>query len=326
MRTRAQAAVSAAVGKVGEKLAAQKAKLAEAAAKAAAKAEEKLAAEKAKIAEAAAKAQEKLAAERAKIAAAAAKAEEKLAAEKTKLASLAAKARLIRPAEAATASTPNQVILARGFWQGVPDDGAPMQSAAGAITAVARPSRSVAAPVQEPTGSVAMVQAQAAPDRVAPELALSYAEQQPGQGASALPAPSATDPDAMRASLLRTAALQSSDTTTVIAKRVNGHNASVVINVATRKTSPVLADMTRLADPWLRAIMVTPSVNNFLCITSLGARDFRTLSAMMVKPANSVIMTFTADPNAGLSYTRFSGTSTAFIPTVSYTLRTAQLH
>jgi uncharacterized protein YcbK (DUF882 family) len=327
LRSRANAAVSSAVDKVGEKLAAQKAKLAEAAAKAAAKAEEKLAAEKARIAEAAAKAQEKLAAERAKIAAAAAKAEEKLAAEKTRLASIAAKARIIRPAEAATASTPNQVILARGFWQGVPDEGAaPARSAAGAITAAARPTRSVAPAVNEPTGSVASAQAQTAPDRVAPELALSYAEQQPGQGTSALPAPPATDPDAMRASLLRTAALQSSDTTTVIAKRVNGHNASVVVNVSTRKTSPVLADMTRLADPWLRAIMVTPSVNNFLCITSLGARDFRTLSAMMVKPANSVIMTFTTDPNASLSYTRFSGPSTAFIPTVSYTLRTAQLH
>jgi hypothetical protein len=84
--------------------------------------------------------------------------------------------------------------------------------------------------------------------------------------------------------------------------------------------------MTRLADPWLRAIVMTPSVNDFLCITSLGARDFRTLSAMMVKPANAVIMTFTADPNAGLNYTHFTGTATVFIPTVSYSLRTAQLH
>ena len=51
--------------------------------------------------------------------------------------------------------------------------------------------------------------------------------------------------------------------------------------------------------------MVSPSVNNFLCITSLGARDFRTLSAMMVKPANSVMMTFAADPNPGLDARSF---------------------
>jgi uncharacterized protein YcbK (DUF882 family) len=315
LRSRAKAAVSAAVDKVEEKLAAQKAKLAAAAAKA----EEKLAAEKTRLAE-------KLAAERAKIAEAAAKAEEKIAAEKTKLASLAAKARIIKPAEAATASntTPNQVILARGFWQGIPDDGvAPAQSAVGAVTAVARPTRSIAAPASEPTGSVAT--AQAGPDRVAPALALAYAEQ-PGQNAAALPAQPTTDPDSLRASLLRAAAQQSPDTTTVIAKRINGRNASVVVNISTKKTSPVLADMTRLADPWLRAIVMTPSVNDFLCITSLGARDFRTLSAMMVKPANAVIMTFTADPNAGLNYTHFTGTATVFIPTVSYSLRTAQLH
>ena len=71
--------------------------------------------------------------------------------------------------------------------------------------------------------------------------------------------------------------------------------------------------------------MVSPSVNNFLCITSLGVRDFRTLSAMMVKPANSVMMTFATDPNPGLEYARFTGSATVFIPTISYTLRTAQL-
>ena len=130
----------------------------------------------------------------------------------------------------------------------------------------------------------------------------------------------------MRAALLRTAAQQSSNTTTVVAKRVNGHDASLVVNVSTKKISPLLADTTRLADPWLRAIMVSPGVNDFLYITSLGARDFRTLSALMVKPANSVIMTFAADPNPGLTYTHFTGAVTVFIPTVSYTLRTAQLH
>ncbi len=322
LRSRAKAAVSAAVDKVEEKLAAQKAKIAEAAGKA----EEKLAAEKTKLAAAAVVAQERLAAGRAKIAQAAAKAEEKLAAEKSKLASLAAKTRLIKPAEAAT-TTPNQVILARGFWQGVPDDAAPTQSAAVAVAAVARPTGKIAPPASEPTGSVAATQAQSGQDdRVAPELALAYAEQ-PGQSATtALAATPTTDPDAMRAALLRTAAQQSSNTTTVVAKRVNGHDASLVVNVSTKKISPLLADTTRLADPWLRAIMVSPGVNDFLYITSLGARDFRTLSALMVKPANSVIMTFAADPNPGLTYTHFTGAVTVFIPTVSYTLRTAQLH
>jgi len=322
LRSRAKAAVSAAVDKVEEKVSAQKAKIAEAAAKA----EEKLAAEKAKLAEAAVKAQERLAAERVKIAEAAAKAQEKLA-------KIAAKARVIKPAEASSTATPNQVILSRGFWQGVPDDGAaaaqPPQSAASAITAVARPTRSIPAPSSEPTGTIAASAPTQAPagqdDRVAPELALAYAEQ-PGQNAAgALPVPPASNPDALRAGLLRAAAQQSPDTTTVVAKRVGGRSTSVVVNVLTKKVSPLLADPTRLTDPWLRAIMVSPSVNNFLCITSLGARDFSTLSALMVKPANSVMMTFAADPNPGLEYTHFTGTAAVFIPTVSYTLRTAQL-
>jgi uncharacterized protein YcbK (DUF882 family) len=341
LRSRAKAAVSAAVDKVEEKVVAQKAKIAHAAAKA----EEKLAAEKAKLAEAAVKAQEKIAAERAKIAEAAAKAREKLAAEKTKLAeaavnaqeklaaekaklaSLAAKAWMTKPAEASANSTPQQVIVSRGFWQGVPDDGAatgqPPRSAANAISAVAQPAHNVAAPTREPTGSIAAEAPAGQDDRVAPDLALAYAEQ-PGQ-ADARSAPPADGPDALRAGMLRAAAQQAPDTTTVVAKRMNGRSASVVVNVSTKKVSPLLADETRLADPLLRAIMVSPSVNNFLCITSLGARDFRTLAAMMVKPANSVMMTFSADPNAGLEYTRFTGSATVFIPTISYTLRTAQL-
>jgi hypothetical protein len=37
------------------------------------------------------------------------------------------------------------------------------------------------------------------------------------------------------------------------------------------------------------------------------------------------MMTFAADPNPGLESARFSGAATVFVPTVSYTLRTAQL-
>ncbi len=306
LRSRAKAAMSAAVDKVEEKVAAEKATLAATAVKA----HERIAAERAKIAAAAAKAQEKLAAEKSKLAAIAAKAQEKLAAEKTKLAGLAAKARLVKPADAASAATPSQVVVSRGVWQSTPDDDAadapPTQSAAGAVSAVARPNRG-AAPASEPTGSVAAAAAPAAADRTAPEIALAYAEQ-PGE-TIALPAAPGGSPDALRAGLP--------------AKRTNGRG--VVVNIATKKVSPLLADPTRLTDLWLRAIMLSPNVQNFLSITSLGARDFRTLSPMMVKPANSVMMTFAADPNPGLEYTRFTGAAAVFIPTVSYTLRTAQL-
>jgi hypothetical protein len=144
-----------------------------------------------------------------------------------------------------------------------------------------------------------------ADDHAAPEVALAYAEQR-GQPIAA----PVGSPDALRIGSP--------------AKRLNGRSGTVV-NVVTKKVSPLLADPTRLTDLWLRAIMLSPNVQNFLSITSLGARDFRTLSAMMVKPTNSVMMTFAADPNPGLEYARFSGAATVFVPTVGYTLRSAQL-
>ena len=51
-------------------------------------------------------------------------------------------------------------------------------------------------------------------------------------------------------------------------------------------------------------------VANFLSITSLGARDFRTLSWLLGETANSVMTTFAADPNpGGLKYTHFTGSA-----------------
>jgi uncharacterized protein YcbK (DUF882 family) len=314
LRSRAKAATTAAVNSVEDKLAAEKAKLAEAAAKA----EEKLAAEKAKLAAAAAKAQEKV--------------QEKLAAQKEKLAKVAGKARFIAPAEAATATTtPNQVIAARGFWQGVPD-GMPAartgQSASTAIAEVARPNR-VDVANADPTASIPQFPT-AQDDRVAPDVALAYAatarSDEPVRSLP-LPQPAASaGTEALRAALVRSAVGQNADNATTIAiKRTAGRTESVVFTVSTRKTSPVLADATRLSDPWLRAIVVSPSVERYLSISALGVRDFRSLADLMVKPANSVMMTFSADPAPGLQYNRFSGNAVVFTPTISYTLRTAQL-
>ncbi len=220
------------------------------------------------------------------------------------------------------------MILARGFWQGVPDGmtaARPAQSAVNAIAEVARPSR-VAVANADPTGSIPQLST-AQDDRVSPEVALAYAAQaRSDEGTGALAVPPSSGTEVLRAALIRAAAVQTGDNaTTVAVKRASGRTASVVFTVTTKKVSPVLADMTRLSDPWLRAIVVSPSVNRFLCISMLGVRDFRSLAELMVKPANSVMMTFAAEPNAGLEYEHFAGSAVVFIPTVSYTLRTAQL-
>jgi uncharacterized protein YcbK (DUF882 family) len=268
---------------------------------------------KAAVAAAIDRAEDKLATEKAKLAAAAAKAGEKLAAEKTKIAQAASKVHVISRAEAAPlATTPNQIILARGFWQGVPDGSAvaPPQAATSAIAAVARPGRiEVASAANDPTGSIALAYAEQT-DRSGPAQTIPTAQQA-----------------ALRAALLShaTAVRGGDSATTVAVKRLDGRPASTIFTVSTRRLSTTLADAGRLNDPWLRAIMVSPSVSRFLCITALGARDFRAFADLMAKPASTVLMSFAADPNPGLDAGHFSGSAVVFLSTVTYPLRAAQL-
>jgi uncharacterized protein YcbK (DUF882 family) len=282
------------------------------------------------------RAEDKLAAEKAKLAQAATRAEEKLAAGKTKFVQVASKAHVISRAEAATApTTPNQVIVARGFWQGLPDgmtaarpaQAATNQAATNALAAVTRPGRiDIASASPDATGAIGPFAVQN--DRAPPELALAYAEQVDREPADrAAPASPDLSKAALRAALINhaVAAQIGDNATTVAVKRVNGHTASAIFAVSTKKVSMLLGDAARLEDPWLRAVVVSPSVERFLCITTLGARDFRPLAELMVKPANSVMMTFAADPNPGLDHDHFSGSAVVFPSTVTYPLRTAQL-
>jgi len=269
---------------------------------------------KAAVAAAIDRAEDKLATEKAKITAAAAKAGEKLAAEKTKIAQAASKVHVISRAEAAPlANTPNQIILARGFWQGVPDGnaGAPAPAASSAIAALARSDRTeIASAANDSTASIGLAYAEQT-DRDGPAHTIPSAEQ-----------------GALRAALLSraAAAIRGGDgATTVAVKRLDGRAASKIFTVSTKRLSTTLADAGRLADPWLRAIMVSPSVSRFLCITTLGARDFRSFADFMAKPASTVMMPFAADPNPGLDAGRFSGSAVVFLSTVTYPLRTAQL-
>jgi uncharacterized protein YcbK (DUF882 family) len=276
------------------------------------------------------RAEDKLAAEKTKLVQVAAKAEGKLAAEKTKLVQVASKVHVIRRAEASplTAVTPNQIILARGFWQGVPDGAAaarPAQAATNALAAVVRSSRSnVAGAAADATGSVGPF-APAAEDRVPDELALAYAEQANRDAPPSAVATAALGPATPRAAVTRAVAVPTGDSEMTIAvKRVEGRPASAILTVANKRAAPFAAGG-RDNDPWLRAVVLSPSVNRFLCITMLGTRDYRSLAPFMVKPANSVMMTFAADPQPGLTHDHFSGSAIVFVSTVTYPLRTAAL-
>jgi hypothetical protein len=81
----------------------------------------------------------------------------------------------------------------------------------------------------------------------------------------------------------------------------------------------------RYDDPWLRTVVVTPSVRGFMSITRLGAPDFRSLEVQFVKPRQTVMMTFAGDPHLGMVSERFSGAAVVFVATVSFNTRTAFL-
>ena len=274
-------------------------------------------------------AEDKIATEKAKLVQIAARTEEKLAAEKSKIAQAAGKAHIVSRAEAAAPTTPNQIILARGFWQGVPDGMAavrPAQNSANPLAALPRPAPP-AASEPDATASVGPFPADAG-DTATPTVALAFAEQGEREAptepllltATTALAASAPMP---RATITGPSAVQaSSGEMTIAMKRVNGRPASAILTVAS-KTKPAIGSF--IDDPWLRAVMVTPSVDRSLCITLLGVRDFQSLAPQMVKPANSVMMTFAADPNPGLAQDRFTGSAIVFVSTVTYPVRTADL-
>jgi len=194
------------------------------------------------------------------------------------------------PVQAAAASpaTPDQVIAARGYYQGTPDTTVP---ATHAVTQVASADPNA-------TGSIG-----------GSSLALGYAADQPAPAGIAA---------------LQAAAQAIPADTTVAVKHTAGQVAAAVVTAST-STITVIKSGAHFANPWLRAMVLSPSVHRFLTTLALGERDMRSLAALMIKPQSSVKMTFAADPNPGLTEDRFSGAAIVFVSTVTYPTHTASL-
>ena len=205
----------------------------------------------------------------------------------------------------------NQVILSRGYWQGQPD---------GANAAAARPkgARGVEVASADPnaTGTVGPLPG-ASDDRVPPQLALAYAEQPPDTPSHAIAV-------AARAAVDKAGAVIGESETTVAVKGVNDQPKTSV-QKAIQLAAAAVKVSERLDNPWLRAIILSPSVQRFLSTLAFGARDVTYLAGLMVKPASSVMMTFSPDPNLGLSQDHFNGSAIVFLSTITYPTRTASL-
>ena len=258
-----------------------------------------------------------------------------------KVADVASKAKLIRTADAAplrstaaapqgnsaiAATTPNQVILARGYWQGQPDNDAAAQPAAHAALLNALRPRGTEVASLDPTDTGSVRLDPGAPDVAAdhapPGLALAYAEpaaHDTPSSAIAQAAAAATHPAAGK-----TGELISQNATTIAVKGVIDQPRSS-IQKAIQLASAAVKVGVRRDSPWLRAVILSPSVHRFLTTLSLGARDLTSLAELMIKPTSAVMMTFTSDPTLGLTHDRFSGSAIVFLPTVTYPTHTAAL-
>jgi uncharacterized protein YcbK (DUF882 family) len=192
------------------------------------------------------------------------------------------------------ASTPNQIITARGYWQGLSDTGAAQSLPKTAL----RGSELAAAGDPAATGSVSPW----SDDHAASALALGFAAQ-PGH-------------DTAAGTVTQSSALIGESNTTVAAKGVVDQPPTHVQMAVRLATAAVHAGVYR-DSPWLRALVLSPSVHRFLTMLALGAHDATALTALMVKPTSSVVMTFSTDPNPGLT-DHFSGSAVVFLTTVTY--------
>jgi hypothetical protein len=155
-------------------------------------------------------------------------------------------------------------------------------------------------------------------DRAPSNLALGYAEQ-----------PQASPSEAVTAAAAAAGAgdqLMAQNGMTTAAKNSIDPPQSSFQHAFQLATATVKVGGQRLDSPWLRAVILSPSVHHFLTTLALGARDLTSLAALMVKPSSSVLMTFSTDPTMGLPHDHFSrGTAIVFLPTVTYPTRTASL-
>jgi hypothetical protein len=190
------------------------------------------------------------------------------------------------------ATTPNDIILSRGYWSGRPD--APAEASTGSIGPFAAPPGYGEGKPGDTLLSYARdIEPDAAPQRM-----------KPAAPQAVRPAPVAPN-------------------TTVASKA--RPDAPTVVNSAPPMNEARLAAERRFEGPWMRALILTPSVERFMSTTLYGATDFRGLQPLLRTPTGMVVMAFSAEPHAGLSHDRFEGRAVEFLATATFLPRTAAL-
>ena len=207
---------------------------------------------------------------------------------------------IARASISASTVSANDIISERGYWQGLP-------SAEPSDT----PPVSTARAPSAPTPRRAIASAAAAPWPIADRTdnepipnALAYAAQ---------PTPIAVARTLPSGSTFARAAPAASAETTIAAK-----HADDAVAPSRTKVASVVRVGDRFNDPWMRAMIVSPSAQNFMKTTVYGVPDFRTLSSYLHKPAATMMATFSEDPYRGMTSEAFSGSAVGFTRTVTF--------
>jgi len=219
----------------------------------------------------------------------------------------------------AGSGTANDVINGRGYWQGLPSAErveTPPPSNARVMPASAptahRPGAAAA-----PTRAAKWPLADGSANEPLPN-ALSYASQPtPIATARALP---------MGAVAPRAPPAAHAGDTTVVVKRSDDRVPESAANSEEPYSSPsfnkfgssVVRVGDRFNDPWMRAMIVSPSAQSFMKTTLFGIQDFRNLGAQMQKPDTALALTFTEDPLSGMGTEKFGGAAVSFVSSVKF--------
>lgn len=110
--------------------------------------------------------------------------------------------------------------------------------------------------------------------------------------------------------------------TTAVAKRnddrvlpdVAPNNDEQAAAMPGRKIGGMVRVGDRFNDPWMRAMIVSPSAQSFMKTTLLGKPDFRDLGSYLQKPATVLANAFTDDPQPGVTSEKFAGNAVTFVP------------
>ena len=203
------------------------------------------------------------------------------------------------------------IINERGFWS----DMAPPQQATPAQIAALSARRALASADPQSTASIPEISVTAA-YRALAYAAASQTDRVAGRAnvvAASAPLPVSTRP----ASTSRNS-MAVTDVTTVVAKGTQGQSGQVANSARIAASN---AD-----DTWTRIMILAPSATTSMSTTIYGDSDLTLMSAHFVKPQAVIAMSFSDDPQMGMSCDQFTGSAAATLTTQSFMMRTASLH